>query len=164
MHCLVADCLLPAPKRPTISVIATRISRIDKERFSVSLFPRSVRQYYSHRRYRIHAGFGQRIVRRRLSGVFPAISLQHRKFHGFDVAVKELFDTVHNYKKYLDREITNQKSLDHPNCLKLYGISRAEDSDGSQKTYLVMELGGKTLTQLLFGKQRVKSFRYPSER
>lgn len=73
--------------------------------------------------------------------------------------MKELFDTVHNYQKYLDREITNQKSLDHPNCLKLYGMSTAEDSDGSQKTYLVMELGGKTLTQLLFGKQRVKYFR-----
>ena len=70
--------------------------------------------------------------------------------------MKELFDTVHNYKKYLDREITNQKSLDHPNCLKLYGISTTEDPDGSQKTYLVMELGGKTLTQLLFGKQAVK--------
>ena len=38
-------------------------------------------------------------------------------------------------------------------------MSIAEDSDGSQKTYLVMELGGKTLTQLLFGKQRVKYFR-----
>ena len=156
VQCLVSDCLCSAPKRPAIATLAARIDRISQERWSLSSLPSSVRQLHSHRRYRIQARFGKRVLRCRLSGVFPFISLQCRSFHGFSVAVKELFDTVHNYKKYLDREITNQKSLDHPNCLKLYGISRAEDSDGSQKTYLVMELGGKTLTQLLFGKQRVK--------
>ena len=63
--------------------------------------------------------------------------------------LKECENEIH--QTYVDREISIQKMLDHPNCLKLYGTSLSD----TNQVVLVMELAGKNMKSCLFAGERI---------
>ena len=68
-----------------------------------------------------------------------------REWKGIQVAVKEWKQPISaQEKKYLDREVSIQRALNHPNCLRLYGMSR----NAKGLPVLVMELADCSLTDL----------------
>ncbi len=63
--------------------------------------------------------------------------------------LKECENEIH--QTYVDREISIQKMLHHPNCLKLYGTSLTD----TNQVALIMELAGKNMKACLFGADRI---------
>ena len=68
-----------------------------------------------------------------------------RFYRNIPVAVKIWKSSVKGEEeKYLDREIDIQKRLDHPNCLKLFGVTTSPQG----YPVMVTELADCTLTSL----------------
>ena len=79
--------------------------------------------------------------------------MKFRFYHNHKVAIKYLKECENEaHQRYVDREISLQKMLDHPNCLKLYGTSLSD----TNQIVLVLELAGKTMKASLFGGERIK--------
>ena len=71
--------------------------------------------------------------------------LESRFYRNIPVAVKIWKSHVGSEeKRYLDREVNIQKRLDHPNCLKLYGVT----TNPQGYPVMVTELADCTLTAL----------------
>ncbi|KNB44898.1 TKL protein kinase [Blastocystis sp. subtype 4] len=73
-------------------------------------------------------------------------------YHNHKIAVKVLKECENEiHQTYVDREISIQKMLHHPNCLKLYGTSLTD----TNQVALIMELAGKNMKACLFGADRI---------
>ena len=67
------------------------------------------------------------------------------EWNGKIVAMKEWTADMESYERQaLKREVDIQKSLNHPNCLRLYGLSETP----SKRPVLVMELAECSLTDI----------------
>ena len=73
------------------------------------------------------------------------------------VAMKELVDcTNDNVLKLFQREVNIQKSLEHPNCLHVFGLSETPSKD----PVLVMELGDCSLADITTQREMINK-RHP---